>query len=32
VDTVGDSIRIVTVYHPDPAKWSTDWRNRKKPR
>lgn len=31
-DIVGDNIRIVTAYLPDPAKWSADWRNRKKPR
>jgi hypothetical protein len=28
-DVVGDSIRIVTAYVPDPSKWDTEFRRRR---
>ena len=29
-DVVGDNVRVVTMYVPDPAEWSEDFRVRRK--
>ena len=29
LDWAGDTVRIITVYHPDPGQWEPDFRRRK---
>ncbi len=29
VDVLGDNVRVVTVYRPDPKEWQTDWMTRR---
>jgi hypothetical protein len=31
VDCEDDNVRVVTVYYPDPAQWSSDLKTRRKP-
>ena len=31
LDRAEDTVRVITVYHPDPAQWEADLRRRKKP-
>jgi hypothetical protein len=30
-DVVGDNVRVVTAYSPDPSEWTDDFRTRRKP-
>lgn len=31
IDKDGDTVRVITVYQPDPAQWETGFRRRSKP-
>ncbi|CBE67441.1 conserved protein of unknown function [Candidatus Methylomirabilis oxygeniifera] len=31
LDREGDTVRVITVYRPDPAEWDADFLRRKKP-
>lgn len=31
VDAEGDTVRVITVYRPDPSEWEADFLRRKKP-
>jgi hypothetical protein len=31
MDRQGDSVTVVTVYRPDPARWDSDFKQRKQP-